>query len=141
MRGIRRLCGPPPVELPHTRTAVVRERLARPVRGALRWCHPLRAPAFAAQYGIEGRGGRGAELASDLVHRWAGARRLLGAGVPLFGVPLDDEPADRLRLVDMGRHLVARTPLGSFLLVSGAARQEWLDEARGAAPSTVGTGA
>ncbi|MFF1450339.1 nucleotidyltransferase family protein [Streptomyces sp. NPDC058274] len=141
MRGIRRLCGPPPVELPHTRTAVVRERLARPVRGALRWCHPLRAPAFAAQYGIEGRGGRWAELASDLVHRWAGARRLLGAGVPLFGVPLDDEPADRLRLVDVGRHLVARTPLGSFLLVSGAARQEWLDEARGAAPSTVGTGA
>lgn len=101
------------------------------------------------------------------MHRRPGARRLLASGVSLFGVPLgggdtagdagsnpsagarpDDpagarppaaEPVDGLRLDDVGRHLVARTPLGSFLLVSGAARQEWLDEVDGAesAPRTA----
>ncbi|MGP4009057.1 nucleotidyltransferase family protein [Streptomyces sp. 4N124] len=163
MRGIGRLGWRPAVVLPHTRAATVRVRLLRSARMALRWSNPVRAAAFAAQSGIEGGGGRLAALASDLVHRRPGARRLLTWGVPLFGVPLDArvdaasnapaserpdvlmggspdaEPVERLRLDDVGRHLVARTPLGSFLLVSGAARQEWLDEAGGPAsvPSTA----
>ncbi|WP_369260728.1 nucleotidyltransferase family protein [Streptomyces sp. R35] len=160
MRGIARLGWRPSVVLPHTRAAAVRARLLRWARTAVRWSSPVRAAAFAAQSGIEGRGGRLAALASDLVHRRPGARRLLAAGVPLFGVPLDtpdaptdvqpdipldDKPVEQLRLDDVGRHLVARTPLGSFLLVSGAARQEWLDEAAGPAsapsstPGTPGT--
>ncbi|MGN5634551.1 hypothetical protein [Streptomyces sp. AC154] len=168
MRGVARLGWRPTVALPYTRAAAVRVRLARSVRTAVRWSNPVRAAAFAAQSGIEGRGGRPAALASDLVHRRPGARRLLASGVPLFGVPLGggdtgsnppagarpDDPAgarppaadpvdglrlDGLRLDDVGRHLVARTPLGSFLLVSGAARQEWLDEVDGAesAPRTA----
>jgi Uncharacterised nucleotidyltransferase len=145
MRGIGRLGWRPAVALPHSRAAAVRVRLLRPVRTALRWSNPLRAAAFAAQYGVEGRGGRLAALASDLVHRWPGARRLLASGVPLFGVPLDGSPdtgpVEQLRLDDVGHHLVARTPLGSFLLVSGAARQEWLDEAGDARPvPTVASG-
>jgi hypothetical protein len=172
MRGIGRLGRRPPVVLPHTRAAAVRVRLLRPVRTAVRWGSPVRAAAFAAQYGIEGRGGRLAVLASDLVHRRPGARRLLASGVPLFGVPLDppveaasnapvgagpDAPGDgspdagptepagpaglleHLRLDDVGCHLVARTPLGSFLLVSGAARQEWLDEAAAQPPAPATT--
>ncbi|WP_328744038.1 nucleotidyltransferase family protein [Streptomyces sp. NBC_00285] len=187
MRGIGRLGWRPAVVLPHTRAAAVRVRLLRSVRTALRWSNPVRAAAFVAQSGIEGRGGRLAALASDVIHRRPGARRLLTAGVPLFGVPVpevpvpevpmpevpmpgvpmpgkqpaaradtasiaadgvradgptdgspDAEPVEGLQLHDVGRHLVARTPLGAFLLVSGAARQEWLDEAAGpqSVPST-----
>ncbi|MEV7075151.1 nucleotidyltransferase family protein [Streptomyces sp. NPDC093990] len=170
MRRIDRLGWRPAIVLPHTRAAAVRVRLLRTARAVLRWSNPVRAVAFAAQSGIEGRGGRLSALASDLVHRRPGARRLLSAGVPLFGVPLDAgtdtaargpagadpdgamaskgsmdeapdaaEPVEHMRLDDVGRHLVARTPLGSFLLVSGAAREEWLEEAAGRAsdPSAV----
>ncbi|MFF3415863.1 nucleotidyltransferase family protein [Streptomyces sp. NPDC002698] len=133
-RAMARLGWRPAVAPPHTRASSVRTRLLRAMRTAALWSSPVRAPALIAQSGIEGEGGRLAELASDLAHRGFGARRLLGAGLPLFGVPLDDEPAGRLRLDDVGRHLVARTPLGSFLLVSGSARQEWLDEAKGGGP-------
>ncbi|MGC4982041.1 nucleotidyltransferase family protein [Streptomyces sp. DT193] len=129
LRAMARLGWRPAVTLPHTRRAAVRARLLRAAHATARWSSPVRAPALIAQAGIEGEGGRIAELASDLAHRGIGARRLLGAGLPLFGVPVDDERTDRLRLHDVGRHLVARTPLGSFLLVSGAARREWLDEA------------
>ncbi|WP_327350795.1 hypothetical protein [Streptomyces sp. NBC_01304] len=138
MRGTGRLGGPPVAGLPRTRIAAGRARLTRAVRTAVRWSSPARVAAFVAQSGVEGEGGRLADAASDLVHRRIGARLLLRRGVPLFGVPLDGVPADGLRLDgvsadglrldDVGTHLVARTPLGSFLLVSGAARQEWLDE-------------
>jgi hypothetical protein len=141
MRGIVGLGWQPAVVLSHTRAAAGRARLLRAARAALRWSNPVRGLAFAAQSGIEGEGGRFADVASDLVHRRVGTRRLLAAGVPLFGVPLDGERAGHLRLDDAGRHLVARTPLGSFLLVSGAARQEWIDEASGYAPSAAGTSA
>ncbi|MEV6192020.1 nucleotidyltransferase family protein [Streptomyces sp. NPDC051920] len=140
LRAMARLGWRPSVTLPHTRTAAVRARLLRAARTATRWSSPVRAPALIAQAGIEGEGGRLSELASDLAHRGIGARRLLGAGLPLFGVPLDGKPAERLSLDDVGRHLVARTPLGSFLLVSGAARREWLDEAAGGGPAAGGHG-
>ncbi|MET8097920.1 nucleotidyltransferase family protein [Streptomyces sp. NPDC005236] len=140
VRAMARLGWRPAVTLPRTRTAAARARLVRAARTTARWSSPVRATALIAQSGVEGEGGRLAELASDLAHRAIGARRLLGAGLPLFGVPLDDEPADRLRLDDVGRHLVARTPLGSFLLVSGAARREWLDEAGGGGRAAVESG-
>ncbi|MFD5636991.1 hypothetical protein ACFWJM_23030 [Streptomyces sp. NPDC127077] len=129
LRAVARLGWRPAVTLPHTRRAAARARLRRAARTTARWSSPVRAPALIAQSGIEGEGGPLTYLASDLAHRAIGARRLLDVGLPLFGISLDDEPTDRLRLDDVGRHLVARTPLGSFLLVSGAARQEWLDEA------------
>ncbi|MFF4537088.1 nucleotidyltransferase family protein [Streptomyces aureus] len=140
MDAVARLGRRPAVTLPGTRAAAARARLRRAARTAARWSSPVRAPALIAQSGIEGEGGRLTELASDLTHRAIGARRLLGAGLPLFGVPLDDEVADALRLDDVGRHLVARTPLGSFLLVSGAARREWLEEAAGGGRAAVESG-
>lgn len=57
MRGVARLGWRPTVALPYTRAAAVRVRLARSVRTAMRWSNPVRAAAFAAQSGIEGRGG------------------------------------------------------------------------------------
>ncbi|MGW1065167.1 hypothetical protein ACWD4F_11725 [Streptomyces aureus] len=140
MDAVARLGPRPAVTLPGTRAAAVRARLLRAARTTARWSSPVRAPALIAQSGIEGEGGRLTELASDLTHRAISARRLLGAGLPLFGVPLDDEAADALRLDDVGRHLVARTPLGSFLLVSGAARREWLEEAAGGGRAAVESG-
>ncbi|MFD5515493.1 hypothetical protein [Streptomyces sp. NPDC127066] len=141
LRAMARLGWRPAAAPSRTRAAAVRTRLLRAMRTVALWSSPVRASAVIAQSGIEGEGGRLAELASDLAHRGFGARRLLGAGLPLFGVPLDGEPADRLRLDDVGRHLVARTPLGSFLLVSGPARQEWLDEAADGGPAAGEPGA
>ncbi|MFC1404111.1 MULTISPECIES: hypothetical protein [Streptacidiphilus] len=128
VRAIRQLGRPVPAAFPGTRSGAARERLLRGARALRRWANPVRVLAFAAQAGVEDRAGRFADAASDLVQRQVGGRRLLAAGVPLFGVPLDGPPVPEPRLDDIGRHLVARTPIGSFLLVAGAARQEWLDE-------------
>ncbi|MFE2298700.1 hypothetical protein ACFXAW_10915 [Streptomyces sp. NPDC059445] len=140
LRAVARLGWRPAVTLPHTRGAAARARLRRAAHATARWSSPVRAPALIAQSGIEGDGGPLTYLASEFAHRAIGARRLLGAGLPLFGVPLEDEPTDRLRLDDVGRHLVARTPLGSFLLVSGPARQEWLDEVAAGGRATEESG-
>lgn len=101
MRGIGRLGWRPAVVLPHTRAAAVRVRLLRSVRTALRWSNPVRAAAFVAQSGIEGRGGRLAALASDVIHRLPGARRLLTAGVPLFGVPVPEVPVPEVPMPEV----------------------------------------
>ncbi|UCA51077.1 hypothetical protein LEL86_18075 [Streptomyces sp. WA6-1-16] len=137
MRALRNHGMEPARVLPSARAATGHARLHRTARSMMRWISPVRALALVAQSGTEGGGGRLAEVASDLVHSRIGTRRLLRAGLPLFGIPLDAEPARRLHLDDVGRHLVARTPLGSFLLVAGRARQEWLDEARVRAGSGI----
>jgi hypothetical protein len=137
MRRIARLGWRPPVDLPAPSAAAGRERLLRAGRAARRWGSPVRALAAAAQSGVEDQAGRFADTASDLLHRWVGVRRVLAAGAPLFAVPLDDRQEPEWHLDEAGRQLVARTPIGSFLLVCGAARQEWLDEASGGAPSVA----
>ncbi|QMU77881.1 nucleotidyltransferase family protein [Streptacidiphilus sp. PB12-B1b] len=137
MRRIARLGWSPPATVPAPGAAVVRARLLRAAGALRRWSSPVRLLAAAAQAGVEEQAGRLADTASDLLHRWAGPRRALAAGVPLFAVPLDGAPGPEWRLDDVGRQLVARTPIGSFLLVCGAARQEWLDEASGGAPSAT----
>jgi hypothetical protein len=125
---IRGLGWRPAVTLPGTRAAAVRERALRALRAVRRESHPVRGLARLARTGIEAEDGRLADFASDLLERWPGPLRVLDLGLPLFGVPLDGPASADFGLERRGRHLLARTPLGPFLLVAGAARQEWLDE-------------
>ncbi len=125
------------VVLRGARLAAARERVLRGGRAVRRWVGPVRLLAGIARAGAEEdvTGPRAAlcDAVSDLLHLRMGTRRLLAAGVPLFAVPLDNVPGTTpgLGLAAVGRHLVARTPLGSFLMAAGAVRQEWLDEASG----------
>lgn len=117
---------PLPLVLPETAGAALRERVARRVRAAARWTHPVRALAYAAQHGVERESGL-ADRASDLLHERVGAYRALALGLPLFGVPIDGHGTSGLEFVRIARNLVALSPAGSFLLAAGAARQEWID--------------
>ena len=126
------------VVLPETQGAALRERMARRVRAAARWSHPVRALAYAAQFGVE-RESALADRASDLLHERIGAYRALALGLPLFGVPLDGQvpgaraargapTASGLEFIRLGRSLVALCPAGAYLLAAGACRQEWIDQ-------------
>jgi hypothetical protein len=122
------------VVLPGARAAARRERLRRAGRALRDALRPVRMLALAAQAGADRDTGRVGGLVADFVHQRIGALRVLGLGLPLFGVPLDDagRPAPAsLELVRAGRHVIARTPVGSFLLAAGSCRQEWLDEVAG----------
>jgi hypothetical protein len=92
------------------------------------WSHPLRAAGLLAISTADADHGRAADRFAQTLHERVGARRLLRAGVPLFGVPVDEERADRLLLIDRGHRLLARTPVGTFLLTAGACPQEWLTD-------------
>jgi hypothetical protein len=124
------------VDLPEAGGAARRERLRR-TAAAARWCHPVRALGYAAQAGVDRDSGRIADLAADFVHERVGVHRVLGLGLPLFGVPLGAPrpTAATLELERAGRHLLAHSPVGTFLLAAGAARQEWLDDAVASGPS------
>jgi hypothetical protein len=68
-----------------------------------------------------------------IVGRRIGAQRVFRLGVPMFGVPLPDPPGaapDKMTLVNRGRHLVAETPVGEYLLVTGSCQKEWIEQAR-----------
>jgi hypothetical protein len=93
------------------------------------WTHPLRLLGSVAASTVERDRGRLADWLSAVLHERVGADRLRAAGLPLFGVPLDPpEPTGAgTDLVRHGRLLSCRTPVGSFLLASGACRSEWLD--------------
>ena len=121
--------GAPPLDAGRRR----RELVARHARDLAGWSHPVRALGTLAQRTVDGDRGPGWDRFADVVHRRVGVRRLLAAGLPVFGVPLDaDDRADRLVLVCRGGHLVARTPVGSLLLVGGACQQDWLSESAAA---------
>jgi len=52
-----------------------------------------------------------------LLERRVSPRRVLRAGLPLFGLRIDDHPAaDDLELIERDRAAVARTPIGTFAL-------------------------
>lgn len=114
--------------LPQNRPRTRRQRVTDPLHQARVWSHPLRAAGLLAINTADADRGRAADRFARVLHERFGARRLLRAGVPLFGVPVDDERADRLRLVDRGHRLIARTPVGTFLLTAGACPQEWLSD-------------
>ncbi|HEV2377321.1 MAG TPA: hypothetical protein VGS19_34800 [Streptosporangiaceae bacterium] len=131
-REIRALLGPAGLSLPgaapsQSRTA--RRRLRDRSRYLARWANPARAAGFLATTTVEMDRGRIADALAHALHERLGARRLLAAGVPLFGVPVGrDTLSTELDLVDHGRHLLARTPVGSFLLLAGSCPERWLTE-------------
>ena len=124
------LCQPPPQ--PGGSQAAWRARAARLRHSALLWAHPLRAIGLFATSTVDADRGALPDRLARGVHRRIGSWRLLRLGLPLFAVPLAEteaEPADGLTLDHRGGHLVARTPVGSFLLVAGSCPEEWLEEA------------
>lgn len=136
--AVAQLGWPLPVVLPEASGTALRERVARRVRAAARWSHPVRALGYAAQSSVE-RESALADRACGLLHERIGVYRALSLGLPLFGVPLRGggpgaliaprpPGASGLEFVRLGRSLVALSPVGSFLLTAGACRQEWIDE-------------
>lgn len=98
-------------------------------RGLASWAHPVRAAGMLAVRTVDADRGRAADALARALHKQLGARRLLAAGVTLYGVPFDDaRPSTGLALADCGGHLLARTPVGTFLLVACACPEEWLTE-------------
>jgi|HubBroStandDraft_1064217.scaffolds.fasta_scaffold02637_2 hypothetical protein len=127
---------------PGSRRAAWRTRAARLRRSAVLWGHPLRAAGLLATATVDADRGAGADRLAHAVQRRIKPWRLLRLGLPLFAVPLPAVPlpaappeagagAGELKLELRGAHLVARTPVGSFLLVAGSCPADWLEEASG----------
>lgn len=139
LAGLLRRSGLRPApRLPDDRAAVWRARAARALRSAVRWSHPVRALGYLSLATVDRDRGALADRLARLVGERIGTRRLLRLGLPLFAVPLPPGPApagspraapDELRLVQRGRHLVAVTPVGRFLMTAGACQEEWLAQA------------
>lgn len=99
----------------------------------MRLVHPVKAATYWTQARlVDEREHPAAEWVSRLLGGRVDGEWLLRHGLPLFGVPLDpDRRTPELRLERRGRHLVARSPVGSFLLVAGVADASWLEEVQG----------
>jgi hypothetical protein len=127
---IRALLGPVGLSLPATTPPLAPtawRRLRDRSRYVARWANPVRAAGFLATTTVETDRGRIADALAHALHERLGARRLLAAGVPLYGVAVDPDPCSTgLHLVDHGRHLLAHTPVGSFLMVAGSCPERWL---------------
>jgi len=147
----------PEPRLPGGRRAAWRARAVRLARMPARWSHPLRILGYLTIATVDTDRGALADRLSRVVHERIGTWRLLRLGLPLFAVPLPavppdpgspgDEPSaerpsgataelpdgerepDQMRLVRRGSHLVALTPIGSFLMVAGSCQESWLEEA------------
>ncbi len=128
------------------RARAARARAARLARSAVRWSHPVRVLGYLSMTTTDTDRGALADRLSRVVHERIGAWRLLRLGLPLFAVPLPAAPADgspaapdrpgpaastpdAVRLVRLGTHLVALTPVGQFLMTAGSCQQTWLTEA------------
>jgi len=137
--------GPAPRQ-PGDSRAAWRARAARLRRSAALWAHPLRAAGLLATSTVDTDRGARADRVAHAVQRRIGAWRLLQLGLPLFAVPLPAgappaRPADAgapdtgapagLVLERRDPHLIARTPIGSFLMVAGSCPEAWLAEASG----------
>jgi hypothetical protein len=123
--------GQPPAQ-PGGSQAAWRARIARLRQSAVLWAHPLRAIGLLATSTVDADRGALPDRLARGAQRRIGSWRLLRLGLPLFAVPLAEpaaEPADGLALDHREGHLVARTPVGSFLLVAGSCPEEWLVEA------------
>jgi hypothetical protein len=132
VRAVARIGLPPPPALPGQTRSRLRTRVGRAAGTLARWAHPARAAGYLVAGTVDADLGRLADRLAGGLYERVGAPRLLRLGVPLFGVPLADTASDtgEVRLDRRGRHAVARTPIGSFLLVPGACRAEWLDDVR-----------
>lgn len=121
------------LDQPGSRRATWQARTARLSQSALLWSHPLRVAGLLATSTVDADRGALADRLAHAVHRRIGAWRLLRLGLPLFAVPLPDAKPETgpMTLHRQGPHLVARTPVGSFLMVAGSCPQAWLDEVSG----------
>lgn len=151
LSGLLRRSGLRPVpNLPDSRTSAWRARAARLAGSAVRWSHPVRVLGYLSITTADTDRGALADRLSRVVHERIGAWRLLRLGLPLFAVPLPAAPAgdslatpdrpgpsaaattpDAVRLVRLGTHLVALTPVGQFLMTAGSCQETWLTEAAG----------
>lgn len=142
-RLLRRSGLAPGLDQPGGRRAAGRGRVAQLGRSMALWSHPLRAAGLLAISTVDADRGAFADRLAQIFQRKIGAWRLLRLGLPLFAVPLPGPPqADTpgqtealaqtgaITLVRRGGHLIAATPLGSFLLVAGSCPQDWLEQAR-----------
>jgi hypothetical protein len=111
-------------------TRTRRQRRADLPRRLAALTHPVRAAGYLATSTVDADRGRVADRLVRILHERVGGRRLLRAGVPLFGVPVDGRRTDgaRMLLADRGHRLLAATPVGTFLLTAGACPAEWLDD-------------
>lgn len=128
----------PAADLPDSRRSAWRARAARLAGSAVRWSHPVRVLGYLSLTTVDTDRGELADRLARVVHERIGAWRLLRLGVPLFAVPLPLTPADdslaastpdAIRLVRLGAHLVALTPVGQFLMTAGSCPETWLAEA------------
>ncbi len=121
-----------PPDLPDSRKSAWRARAARLAASAVRWSHPVRVLGYLSITTTDTDRGALADRLSRVVHERIGAWSLLRLGLPLFAVPLPAAAAstpDAVRLVRLGTHLVALTPVGQFLMTAGSCQQTWLTEA------------
>ncbi|WP_199041604.1 hypothetical protein [Glycomyces salinus] len=110
------------------RGLAARDRARRVLRSLRGW-RPLQVPGRIAATTVDADRGRVADWVSLVVHERIGVRRLMSAGLAAYGIPLDDNRYRGFELVQRRRRTVALTPIGSFILVGGACRSEWLEEA------------
>jgi hypothetical protein len=128
----------PEPDLPGSRGSAWRARAARLAGSAARWSHPVRVLGYLSLTTTDTDRGALADRLAAMVHERFGAWRLLRLGLPLFAVPLPDARAngspaastpDGFHLVQLGTHVVAITPVGSFLMTAGSCPETWLIEA------------
>jgi hypothetical protein len=128
----------PAPDLPDSRKSAWRARATRLAGSAVRWSHPVRVLGYLSFTTTDTDRGALADRLARVVHERIGAWRLLRLGLPLFAVPLPAAPAgdspaastpDAVRLVRLGTHLVALTPVGQFLMTAGSCQETWLAEA------------
>jgi hypothetical protein len=130
----------PEPEYPDGRRPARWARAARLARSAVRWSHPVRVLGVLSLTTVDRDRGTLADRVARFVHERIGAERLLELGLPLFAVPLPPASAGApapagvatpagLRLVRLGAHLVAVTPVGRFLMVAGSCPESWLSRA------------
>jgi hypothetical protein len=153
-RLLRRSGLRPAPDLPQRRRSTMRAGTARLVQSAIRWSHPVRVLGYASMSTVDSDRGARADRLAQVVQERIGPSRLLRLGLPLFAVPLpvvpqsdvplpvvsqSDVPAGPgsaamrpsgpMRLVRVGPHLVAVTPIGAFLMVAGSCPQSWVTQA------------
>lgn len=119
---------------PGSAAAAWRARMTRFGQAIAQWSNPLLVAGFLANSTVDNDLGALADRLAHAFQRRIGAWRLLRLGLPLFAVPLPataavagQAPAG-LTLERIDPHLIAHTPIGSFLLVAGSCPDAWLAE-------------
>ncbi len=123
----------PAPRLAGERRSALAARSVRLLAAVRRWANPVRVLGYLSVTTVDKDRGKLADRLAQFVHERIGAWRLFRLRLPLFTVPLPaGHPGggpDAMRLVRRGPHLVAVSPVGSFLLVAGSCQEIWLEQA------------